>query len=70
MKKCLIFPLFVTFCVSLCLITANELSSQRGMKTINVRTKAGKAIQLYKNSYALVIGNGNYTNDWDPLTAH
>ena len=67
MKKCLIFPLFVTFCVSLCLITADELSSQRGMKTINVRTKTGKEIQLYKNSYALVIGNGNYTNDWDPL---
>ena len=67
MKKCLIFPLFVTLCVCLCLITADELSSQRGMKTINVRTKTGKEIQLYKNSYALVIGNGNYTNDWDPL---
>ena len=29
--------------------------------------RLAKHIQLYKNSYALVIGNGNYTNDWDPL---
>ena len=43
MKRCPIFLLFVTFCVSLCLITADELSSQRGMKTISVRTKTGKA---------------------------
>ena len=29
---------------------------------IKVRTAAGQEIQLYKESYALVIGNGNYTN--------
>ena len=37
------------------------------MKTITVHTKEGKAIELYKDSYALVVGNGNYTNGWDPL---
>ena len=34
---------------------------------IKVRTAARQEIQLYKESYALVIGNGNYTNGWDPL---
>ena len=64
MKKCLIF----SFVVTLCFIATGSLFSQtsRGMK-IKVRTKAGQEIQLYKESYALVIGNGNYTNGWDSL---
>ena len=66
MKKCLIFLLFVTLCISLCLTTADELSSQRGMK-VTIHTKEGKAIPLYKDSYALVVGNGTYTDGWDPL---
>ena len=69
MTKYLIFRRVVMLCFSLCLLVTGDLFSQtnRGMKTISVRTKTGKEIQLYKNSYALVIGNGNYTNDWDPL---
>jgi hypothetical protein len=31
------------------------------------KTPDGKEIPLYNNSYALVIGNGNYTKGWDPL---
>lgn len=61
MKKHLIFLLFVTVCVSLCLVTTDELLSQRGMKPIKVRTRTGKEIELYRNSYALVVGNGAYT---------
>ena len=34
---------------------------------VNVKTAAGKSIDLYARSYALVIGNGAYTNGWDPL---
>jgi formylglycine-generating enzyme required for sulfatase activity len=30
-------------------------------------TPEGKEIHLYNNSYALLLGNGNYTNGWDPL---
>ena len=30
-------------------------------------TPEGKEIHLYNNSYALVLGNGNYSNGWDPL---
>ena len=32
-----------------------------------VTTPEGKEIPLYNNSYALVLGNGNYSNGWDPL---
>ena len=69
MKKHPICLPFVILCLSLGFITAGDLLSQtnRGMKTITVRTKEGKAIELYKDSYALVVGNGNYTNGWDPL---
>ena len=69
MTKHLIFRLFVTLCFSLCLFAAGDLFSQtnRGMKTITVQTKEGRAIELYKDSYALVVGNGTYTNGWNPL---
>ena len=67
MKKHLIFLLFLTICVSLCLVATDELLSQRGMKIIKVRTKTGKEIELYKDSYALVVGNGTYTEGWNPL---
>ena len=67
MKKHLIFLLFMTICISLCLVAIDELLSQRGMKTITVHTKEGEAIQLYQDSYALVVGNGTYTKGWNPL---
>ena len=36
------------------------------LHNIKIHTKKKKEIELYKASYALVIGNGNYT-EWDPL---
>ena len=42
------------------------LAAQRGIK-VTAKTPSGKAIPLYSGSYALVIGNGDYTNGWDPL---
>ena len=60
MSKHLIFLLFVTVCVSLCLVATDQLLSQRGMKPIKVRTRTGKEIELYRDSYALVVGNGAY----------
>ena len=53
------------------LIAATELFSQRGM-SVTVRTESGKEFDLYKppcDSYALVIGNGDYPvkNGWNPL---
>lgn len=65
MKKIVLFLLFGILCVALVLSVANELFWQRGI-TISVHTETGE-IPLYNESYALVIGNGNYTNGWDPL---
>ena len=68
MKTSLIFLLVIILCGAIIFISTTDLRSQtrRGMK-ISVRTSAGEHIELYNASYALVIGNGNYTNGWDPL---
>lgn len=52
--------------VSLIFITSNLFAKSRGIK-VSVKTSAGNTIDLYHNSYALIVGNGNYTNGWDPL---
>ena len=68
MKTFSISLFVVLLCGALIFISTTMLHPQtsRGMK-INVRTSAGEDIELYNASYALVIGNGNYTNGWDPL---
>ena len=68
MKTSLIFLSVIILCGAITFISTTELHPQtrRGMK-ISVRTSAGEHIELYNASYALVIGNGNYTNGWDPL---
>ena len=43
-----------------------SISAQRGIK-VTAKTQDGKSIPLYEESYALVIGNGNYTRGWDSL---
>jgi len=48
------------------LILASQLNAkQRGIKVI-AKTPAGKTIPLYSGSYALVVGNGDYTNRLGP----
>ena len=68
MKTSLISLFVILLCSATIFISTTELHPQtrRGMK-ISVRTNAGEHIELYNASYALVIGNGNYTNGWDPL---
>ena len=68
MKTSLIFLSVIILCGAITFISTTDLRSQtsRGMK-ISVRTSAGEHIELYNASYALVIGNGNYTNGWDLL---
>ena len=67
-KTFLISLFVVLLCGAIIFIGTTELHPQtrRGMK-ISVHTSAGEHIELYNASYALVIGNGNYTNGWDPL---
>ena len=43
------------------------IAGNRGME-VQVKTKSGNMIDLYHESYALIIGNGNYTNGWDKLS--
>ena len=60
----------VMLCFCLCLVAAGDLFSQttHDMKTITVRTQQGEEIELYKDSYALVVGNGSYTEGWSQLS--
>ena len=68
MKKNILLLFFTLLCGGIVLITANELFSERGMHII-VHTENGKELTLYKDSFALVIGNGAYPvkNGWNPL---
>ena len=68
MRKISLFLFFSFLCVAIVFIASNELFSQRGM-SVTVRTKIGQEFDLYKNSYALIIGNGAYPvkNGWNPL---
>ena len=68
MKTLFITLIAIVFCSAAIFIGAPDLFPQttRGMK-ISVRTKTGEEIELYKASYALIVGNGNYRNGWDPL---
>ena len=67
-QKTSLFLFFGIFCGAVVFITATELFSQRGM-SITVRTENGEEFGIYKDSHALVIGNGAYPvkNGWNPL---
>ena len=67
-RKISLFLFFSFLCVAIVFIASNELFSQRGM-SVTVRTETGQEFDLYKNSYALIIGNGAYPvkNGWNPL---
>lgn len=54
----------------LCLVVTGALFAQpiRGANTITVRTRQGEEIELYKDSYALVVGNGSYAEGWSQLS--
>ncbi len=68
MKTVFITLIAIVFGSAAIFIGAPDLCPQtnRGMK-ISVRTNTGEEIELYKASYALIVGNGNYRNGWDPL---
>ena len=57
-----IFVLIFTILTS----APNQFASERGV-SVTLMTSEGNRIDLYKGSYALVVGNSNYTNGWDPI---
>ena len=65
MKKIVLFLILGILCVALVLSIVSELFWQHD-KQISVYAETGK-IALYSESHALVIGNGSYTDSWDPL---
>ena len=68
MEKIPLLLFFIILCGTILLISSTELSSQRGV-TVNIRTENGETFDLYKESYALIIGNGDYPakNGWNSL---
>ena len=62
MKRSLLMITFLVIILSLILFP-----HERGEK-FAVKSKGDKTIRLYKNAYALIIGNGNYKKKiWDKL---
>jgi hypothetical protein len=58
----------VLVCVGVGLFSLEQegLAASRGV-TVKLKTEGGQAISLYKESHALVIGNGEYMKGWDKL---
>ena len=44
----------------------DQFASERGL-SVTLTTSEGNRIELYRGSYALIIGNSNYTSGWDPI---
>jgi len=67
-KKILLLFFLGLLPVTIQLIAIPEGATQYGMKII-IHTEDGEELPLYKDSYALVIGNGSYSsqNGWQPL---
>jgi hypothetical protein len=60
-----IFCIFVFIIFSF--VNINYLAaSNRGLK-LTVKTPKGNRIDLYRDSYALIVGNSNYSNGWEPI---
>ncbi len=56
----------ITFLNVLVITFVPRLGDTRGVK-VELNTPNAKTTILYRDSYALIIGNGNYKNGWDPL---
>ena len=65
MSKAIYYTFFALF-ATLQITCPHLLAASRSIQVV-VNTPEGKRIDLYRESYALVIGNGNYRNGWDPL---
>ena len=44
----------------------NQLAYERGV-SVTLITLEGNQMELYRGSYALIVGNSSYTNGWDPI---
>ena len=61
MKSIVLFLLSLNICCNL------AFADTRGIRKVEIKTKAGETVGLYSESHALVIGVSNYTNGWPKL---
>jgi hypothetical protein len=66
MRHARYFIIFISLLFTLSVSWYTFGAVNRGV--VVVQTEEGSTIDLYKGSYALVIGNGSYHNGWDPLS--
>ncbi len=64
MKRLLVFRALSLLAMLLLLTPLSESSNMRG---IQLTSKKGEVLNLYKDYYALVIGVGRYGNGWPDL---
>jgi hypothetical protein len=63
----MILKKFIVLTSSLLLLSSAALfADDRGIK-LTVITPKGNKIDLYRESYALIVGNSDYTHGWDPI---
>ena len=65
-SRILLISFLAIFLITPLFLNGELSANQRGIK-VTAKTPEGKTIPLYSGSYALVIGNGDYTKGWDPL---
>ncbi len=58
--------LFSSYVLLFLVLPIQPCFATRGIR-VTIKTPEGKEIDLYRDSYALVIGNGNYGKGWDPV---
>jgi hypothetical protein len=65
-KESSVFCICISIIISI--VNTNYLAAadDRGFK-LAVKTPKGDLIDLYRDSYALIIGNSNYSNGWEPI---
>ncbi len=61
------FTGFLVLLLVMVLTSSTQLAAKTRSIQVTARTVKGETIDLYSGSYALVVGNGNYSKGWDPL---
>jgi hypothetical protein len=64
-----IFSLFLTLLVVSCTPTDNTKPSNRGVGVVDITDTNGSTVLSYSGSYALVIGQSDYTAGWQDLNS-
>lgn len=64
----LLLIILFSSCTQIVLPSKSNFTGSRGLGGVAVKTSKGNILNLYSGSYALAIGNSNYTNGWDTIS--